>query len=112
MADRVGEQSAVVCHCEYIRPLSASFCSVGMLIRPPKGDHAARPVSSYSTHSTLGAPPGALVGVYGSQSGVESRTSSLMTPLNGFFAIVSLSSSSLVDHFPVLREPSSDRATW
>jgi bile acid:Na+ symporter, BASS family len=30
--ERVGEQSAVVCHCEYIKPLSASFCNVGMLI--------------------------------------------------------------------------------
>ena len=44
--ERVGEQSAVVCHCEYVRPLSASRCSVGMLMRPPNGDHAARPVSS------------------------------------------------------------------
>jgi len=44
--ERVGEQSAVVCHCEYASPLSASFCSVGISIRPPKGDHAACPVSS------------------------------------------------------------------
>ena len=44
--ERVGEQSAVVCHCEYISPLSASFCRVGMLMRPPKGDQAASPVSS------------------------------------------------------------------
>ncbi len=33
--DRVGEHSAVVCHCVYVRPRSASFCSVGMLILPP-----------------------------------------------------------------------------
>src|SRR5262245_65848911 len=44
--ERVGEQSAVVCHCEYLRPWSASFCSVGMLILPPNGDHDASPVSS------------------------------------------------------------------
>ena len=60
--ERVGEQSAVVCHCEYIRPLSASFCSVGMLIRPPNGDQAARPVSSYRTNRMFGAPSGALSG--------------------------------------------------
>ena len=42
--ERVGEHSAVVCHCEYIRPLSASRWSVGMLMPPPKGDHAAKPV--------------------------------------------------------------------
>ena len=44
--DRVGEHRAVVCHWLYIRPLSASFWRVGMLIRPPNGDQAARPVSS------------------------------------------------------------------
>ena len=80
--DRVGEHSAVVCHCEYVSPLSASFCSVGMLMRPPIGDHAARPVSSYSTIRMFGAPSGAFWASYGVQSGLESRTSSLMTPLN------------------------------
>ncbi len=44
--ERVGEHSAVVCHCEYINPLSASLCNVGMLILPPNGDQAACPVSS------------------------------------------------------------------
>src|SRR5215510_5529956 len=82
--ERVGEHSAVVCHCEYISPRSASFCSVGMLIPPPNGDHADRPVSSYRTIRTFGAPSGALASVYGVQSGLESRTSSLMTPLKGF----------------------------
>src|SRR5262245_47459530 len=85
--DRVGEQSAVVCHWEYINPRSASFCKVGMLIAPPIGDQAARPVSSYRTIRTFGDPSGALVSVYGPQSGLESRTSSLMTPLNLLFAI-------------------------
>jgi hypothetical protein len=69
-------------------PRSASFCSVGMLIAPPKGDQAARPVSSYNTNRMFGAPSGALVGVYGSQSGFESRTSSLITPLKVFLAMV------------------------
>src|SRR5262245_31627529 len=59
--DRVGEHNAVVCHCEYINPLSASFCSVGMLILPPNGDHDANPVSSYRMISTFGAPCGARV---------------------------------------------------
>src|SRR5215472_15392086 len=85
--ERVGEQSAVVCHCEYIRPRSASFCSVGMLIPPPIGDHAASPVSSYSTIKMLGDPSGARASMNGSQSGLESRMSSLMTPLNAFLAI-------------------------
>src|SRR5262245_47022376 len=85
--ERVGEQSAVVCHWEYINPRSASFCKVGMLIAPPIGDQAARPVSSYRTIRMLGDPSGALASVNGPQSGLESRTSSLMTPLNGFFAI-------------------------
>jgi hypothetical protein len=44
--ERVGEQSAVVCHWEYVNPLSASRWRVGISIRPPYGDHAARPVSS------------------------------------------------------------------
>ncbi len=44
--DRVGEQSAVVCHCVYMSPPSASRCSVGISMRPPNGDHAASPVSS------------------------------------------------------------------
>src|SRR5262249_13966055 len=88
--ERVGEQSAVVCHWEYIRPRSASFWSVGMLMAPPKGDHAARPVSSYRTIRALGDPWGALASVKGPQSGLESRTSSLTTPLNGFFGMTCL----------------------
>jgi hypothetical protein len=44
--DRVGEHSAVVCHCEYVSPSSASRCMVGISIRPPYGDQAAQPVSS------------------------------------------------------------------
>src|SRR5262245_37097992 len=92
--DRVGEHSAVVCHWEYIRPLSASFCSVGMLIFPPNGDHAAIPVSSYKTMRIFGAPCGALASSYGPQSDFESRTSSLITPLNSRFMVSSLSTNS------------------
>jgi hypothetical protein len=33
--ERVGEHSAVVCHCVYVRPLSASRCIVGIWMRPP-----------------------------------------------------------------------------
>src|SRR5262249_11741994 len=73
------------CHCEYINPRSASFCSVGILILPPNGDQAAKPVSSYRMIRMFGAPLGACGKVNGPQSGLESRTSSLMTPLKGFF---------------------------
>jgi hypothetical protein len=44
--ERVGEHSAVVCHCEYVSPLSARRCMVGISTRPPYGDQAAQPVSS------------------------------------------------------------------
>src|SRR5215831_11401161 len=81
MVERVGEQSAHVCHCVYMRPLSASRCSVGMLMRPPYGDHAARPVSSYSTSSTFGEPSGGCFGMKGPQSEVDCRLSSVILPL-------------------------------
>jgi hypothetical protein len=53
-----------------------------MLIRPPYGDQAAMPVSSYRTSSTFGAPSGAGDSRNGVQSATESRTSRLTTPLN------------------------------
>src|SRR5262245_32505557 len=62
-------------------PFAASLSSVGMSMRPPYGDHAARPVSSYRMNRKLGAPSGAFLGANGVQSGFESRTSSFMTPL-------------------------------
>jgi hypothetical protein len=55
-----------------------------MFILPPNGDHAASPVSSYKTNKTFGEPAGAFSGVNGFQSGTESRTSNLITPLNFF----------------------------
>jgi hypothetical protein len=54
---------------------------------PPNGDHAASLVSSYRTIRTFGAPSGAFARVNGSQSSLESRTSSLMTPLNAFLGM-------------------------
>src|SRR5262245_33945096 len=63
-------------------PFAASLSRVGMLIRPPKGDQAARPVSSYRMIRKFGAPSGAFLGVYGVQSCLESRTSSFIVPLN------------------------------
>src|SRR3954451_7716305 len=54
-----------------------------MRMRPPNGSHAAMPVSSKRTMRTLGEPSGARGGMYGSQSGTESRTSTLIFPLNG-----------------------------
>jgi hypothetical protein len=44
--ERVGEHSAVVCHCKYVRPFAARRSIVGISIRPPYGDHDAQPVSS------------------------------------------------------------------
>jgi hypothetical protein len=55
---------------------------VGMLMRPPYGDQAASPVSSYKMIKTLGAFSGADCSRKGVQSGTESRTSRLTTPLN------------------------------
>src|SRR5215831_12097184 len=81
MVERVGEHSAHVCHCVYMRPLSASRCSVGMLMRPPYGDQAARPVSSYSTSSTFGEPSGGCFGMKGPQSEVDCRLSRVILPL-------------------------------
>src|SRR5262245_1259674 len=80
--ERVGEHRAVVCHCAYRSPLSASFWRVGIWIRPPNGDQAARPVSPYRTISTFGASAGARFSSNGVQSGLESLTSRLMVPLN------------------------------
>src|SRR6516225_4358982 len=82
MVERVGEQSAQVCHWVYMRPLSASRWSVGILMRPPNGDQAARPVSSESTSSTWGEPAGGVFGMYGPQSDVDWRASSAIAPLN------------------------------
>src|SRR4029453_11730142 len=59
----------------------------GTLIGPPNGSHAPKPVSSHTMNSTLGEPSGALGCSYGSQSGVESLTSRLMTPLNGLLLL-------------------------
>ena len=56
-----------------------------MLMRPPYGDHAARPVSSYRMNRTFGAPVGAFFGVKGPQSATESRTSSLIVPLKSLY---------------------------
>ena len=53
-------------------------------MRPPYGDQAAQPVSSYSTTSTFGEPWGARSGRNADQSGVESRTSRSMWPLSCF----------------------------
>ena len=59
-----------------------------MFIAPPKGDHAASPVSSYRTNNMFGESFGALAGTNGSQSATESLTSSFITPLNVFLGIV------------------------
>src|SRR5580692_11391530 len=44
---------------------------------------AENPTSSSTMQTTFGAPSGALAGSNGSQSGVESRMSTLIVPLNG-----------------------------
>jgi hypothetical protein len=40
--------------------------------------------------STLGAPPGAVGGSNGDQSGTESRISTLIVPLNGWLTLAPL----------------------
>jgi hypothetical protein len=80
---RVGELIAVVWNCVYFKPLSASRCIVGVSIGPPNGDSAPNPVSSHRMNMTFGAPLGAFGCSYGSQSGLESRRSRLIVPLNG-----------------------------
>ncbi len=92
---RVGEQIAVVWNCVYFRPPSASRCMVGISIGPPNGDNAPKPVSSQTMNNTFGAPSGAFGCAYGSQSGVESRTSRLIMPLNGLLMMLSLPSRAL-----------------
>ena len=59
-AVRVGLHSAVVWKRLYLRPLAASFSSVGMRIGPPKALLWPKPMSSISTITTLGAPCGRL----------------------------------------------------
>src|SRR5208282_6907940 len=84
---RVGEQIAVVWNCVYLSPPSASRCIVGVSIGPPNGDSAPNPVSSHKMNRTFGAPAGAFGCSYGSQSGVEWRTSTLIVPLNGLLIV-------------------------
>jgi hypothetical protein len=48
----------------------------------PKQLNAAKPASSHTMYTTLAEPSGAWGGRYGAQSGSESRTSRLVTPLN------------------------------
>jgi hypothetical protein len=58
---RVGEQSAQVLNCVYLRPFFARRSIVGVGIGPPNVDDAPNPTSSVRITRTLGAPPGAVV---------------------------------------------------
>src|SRR4029453_14314169 len=51
---------------------------------------AAKPTSSKTMYTTLGAPSGALGASNGDQSGCESRMSTLTTPRNGSVMVASL----------------------
>jgi hypothetical protein len=82
--DRVGEHSAVVCQFVYVNPDAASRLMLGVSINPPHGSIAENPTSSSTMYRTLGAPAGATGWTNGSQSGIESRSSRLIVPLNGF----------------------------
>src|SRR5215472_6332854 len=64
-----------------MRPFAASLSRVGILMRPPYGDQAAKPVSSKRTIRIFGAPSGAFFRVNGPQSALESRMSSFIVPL-------------------------------
>ena len=68
----------------------------GVSIRPPHGSIAEKPTSSSTMYRTFGAPSGATGCRYGSQSGTESRSSTLIVPLNGL----------LIGVLSVLRSPS------
>src|SRR5215471_5873152 len=64
-----------------MRPFAAILSRVGILMRPPYGDHAAKPVSSKRIIRIFGAPSGAFFRVNGPQSALESRISSFIVPL-------------------------------
>ncbi len=81
--ERVGEHSAVVWKFVYSRPRSAIRLMFGVSISPPNGSIAEKPTSSSTMYTTLGVPSGAIGWVYGPQSGTDSVTSTLTTPLNG-----------------------------
>ena len=83
-AARVDEQIAVVWNCVYRSPPSHNRFNVGISIGPPNGSSAPKPMSSHTMNRTFGAPSGAFGCSYGVQSGVESRMSRLMTPLNAW----------------------------
>ena len=76
--ERVGEQSAFVCHWVYERPFSASRFSVGFSMRPPNGSHAAR-----APCQDVRGPLRRAGREKRPQSGVESRTSRAILPPNG-----------------------------
>src|SRR4051794_41929174 len=67
-AARVGEQSAVVWKRLYFSPPAARRSAVGVMHGPPNALEAAKPTSSRSTISTLGAPAGGLRGSIGGEN--------------------------------------------
>ena len=79
---RVGEQSAVVWKFENVTPISAIRRIVGHFTGPPKMSIVAKPRSSHAISNTFGASGRACGDRYGAQSGVESRMSSAIFPLN------------------------------
>ena len=81
-AARVEEQIDVVWNCVYRNPPSHNRWIVGISIGPPNGSSAPMPMSSHTRKRTLGEPFGALGSSYGVQSGLESRMSRLIDPLN------------------------------
>ena len=85
--ERVGEHSAVVCHWLYIRPsirqpLHRRHVDPAA-IRGPRGKPGIVVEDEEDVRRVLRR----FFGVYGAQSATESRTSSLITPLNGFLVI-------------------------
>ena len=66
----------------YVSPRSAIRLMFGVSIIPPNASIAEKPTSSRTMRSTFAAPSGAVGCLYGSQSGIDSLMSTLITPLN------------------------------
>src|SRR4249920_1409202 len=84
--ERVGEHNAVVWKFAYRTPISAMRRMFGVCTGPPNTSIVPYPTSSQASNKTFGAPSDASGARNGPQSGVESRMSSSILPLN-FFAI-------------------------
>src|SRR4051794_29530682 len=84
---RVGAHSAVVWKRLYFSPSAASRSAVGVAHGPPNALEAAKPTSSSSTTSTLGAPAGGRSGSIGGKVAAGSLASIGGSPSYGLSGI-------------------------